>query len=556
MQHSTTFALALALTSPITIASAQGPPPPGGGGPIPPVPPVLFPLENPLTEAKRVLGKALFFEEQLSSSNTMSCATCHLPGVGGGDPRFGVDTGQFPGPGDDVLGSPGMVTTDGNGDFAFHSMFGLDPQVTGRNAQTTIMAQFSPLGFWDGRAGNQFVDPETGAVVIPQGGALESQAVGPILSTVEMAATGRTWGDVTKKLALSRPLALATDLPPDLASAVASAGDYPTLFQNAFGSSEINASRIAMAIATYERTLVADQTPFDDFIAGNPGALTPGQAAGFNTISQTTCVVCHPPPLFTDGNFHNIGLRPPAEDEGRFLVTGVQADRGRFKTPSLRNVGLRDRYMHTGQLGAIGDVIDFYTPGGPGAPQFPQNQSPLVQQINIPPQAIPAVIDFLENALTDPRAELETFPFDRPTLASERLAAELVELGPGHALQGQVMPRWIQVAPAVVGDVGFQLGLRDTAPGAIGVLGLSLGVAPSGLQLGDAAHYHDPASLVAVQGAPTQLAPDGRGFATIDLPIPTSPALIGLHLTSQWIVLDPFQVGQYASTSGLRWQMF
>jgi cytochrome c peroxidase len=105
--------------------------------------------------------------------------------------------------------------------------------------------------------------------LIPNGGALESQAILPILNSVEMAKDGRTWAEVTAKLAGIVPLAIATDLPGDIVSALAVNPIYPDLFNAAFGTPTITPSRIAFAIATYERTLVADQTPFDQFVAGN-----------------------------------------------------------------------------------------------------------------------------------------------------------------------------------------------------------------------------------------------------------------------------------------------
>ena len=114
-------------------------------------------------------------------------------------------------------------------------MFGFEPQVTLRRAGTVIGAAYFDLLFWDGRAESEFVDPETGQVSIPSGGALESQAVAPIVSPIEMAHEGRTWDDVRAKLSASRPLALAWDLPADLTAALLSNPSYGDLFTDAFG---------------------------------------------------------------------------------------------------------------------------------------------------------------------------------------------------------------------------------------------------------------------------------------------------------------------------------
>src|SRR5687768_5021051 len=158
----------------------------------PPVPP-----QNPLTPAKVMLGKVLFWDEQLSSDDSVACGTCHLPEFGGSDGR--LDGGLHPGPdglfgtADDVHGSAGIVRQDTNGDFVPSVRFGLRRQATGRTAPTNLGAAHHGTLFWDGRAPSQFDDPETGLTVIPYGGALESQAIAPILNGVEMGEEGRTW---------------------------------------------------------------------------------------------------------------------------------------------------------------------------------------------------------------------------------------------------------------------------------------------------------------------------------------------------------------------------
>lgn len=385
------------------IAGAQGLPPP-------PVPP-----ENPITEDKRVLGKILFWEEQLSGDGTVSCGTCHAHGRSGTDGRIGIHPGPDAlfGTPDDVRGSPGVVRSDAAGHPIPDPIFGLNRQVTRRAANATIEAAYAPELFWDGRAGRTFVDPESGAVRIADFGALENQALAPILSPVEMGRDGRSWADVVSKLAVTEPLGHATDLPPDVTAPIATHGTYPALFQAAFGSPEITAERIAFAIATYERTLVANQTPWDRFIAGIPGAMTPGQVQGWNFFRSSACSACHTPPEFTNQTFRNIGVRPPPEDPGRQEVTGLFQDRGRFKVPTLRGVGRKVTFMHQGGLSTLQDVIAFYRPNNPA--RFPDNVDPLLP-VPVPPDQQPALIDFLANGLTDPRVANRAFPFDEPTL--------------------------------------------------------------------------------------------------------------------------------------------
>ena len=383
-----------------------------GALPPPPAPP-----ENPVTEAKRILGKILFWDEQLSSDNTVACGTCHTPEAAGADLRLARNPGTdgVVGTVDDILGSPGVVKADSLGKLIQDAVFGFNPQITRRSANPVVDALYIPEMFWDGRARSLFLDPQTGSVAIAAGGALENQAVGPIVSGVEMARQGRTWTEVAAKLELSEPLGNATNLPPDMAMLVASHPTYQQLFQSAFGDPSISAQRIAFAIATYERTLVADQTPWDRFTEGNPAALTPGQQAGWNFFRNSPCSVCHAPPLFTNNTFRNIGVRPPAEDTGRQEVTGLTADRGRFKVPTLRNAGRKATFMHNGGQPNLQAVIAFYRPNNPA--RSTDNLDPLLANgIPVPPNVQPALIDFLTNGLTDPRVAARTFPFDRPGL--------------------------------------------------------------------------------------------------------------------------------------------
>src|SRR5205823_11299886 len=113
-----------------------------------------------------------------------------------------------------------------------------------------------------------------------------------------------------------------------------------------------------MAIATFERTLYSDRTPFDASVA-QISNLTAAEARGQALFNQSRCNVCHAGTLFTDNQFHNIGVRPQFEDTGRFQVTGNNNNIGEFRTPSLRNVGLRGRYSHDGHFAELEDVVDF-----------------------------------------------------------------------------------------------------------------------------------------------------------------------------------------------------
>ena len=353
-------------------------------------PRVEVPPENPLTVAKARLGWALFHEEQLSSDDTMACATCHRLELGGGDPRTGArhpGADGHLGTADDELGSFGVPRRDRAGQAQAHPVFGGGRQVTPRAPPTVIGAAFFNLQFWDTRALPVFRD-EAGAVVIAQYGSLESQAVVPPMASAEMAHEGRTWADLTAKLARARPLALASDVPPALAEFAGDAADYGPLFAKAFGTPEVTRERIAMALASYERTLVPDQSPFD------LGTLSERQQRGFELFKEHgACELCHPSAngLFSDGARRTISL--PDHDRP-------------VKTPTLRNVGLRPRYMSSGQFTTLDQVVRHYQKLGFIHFDTPEDRA--------------ALLDFVANALTDPRVATRQPPFDRPTLRSER----------------------------------------------------------------------------------------------------------------------------------------
>jgi cytochrome c peroxidase len=390
------------------------------------VPPVPVPAENPITEPKRVLGKMLFWDEQLSSDGSVACGTCHRPSAGGGDPRAarhpGVDKGTI----DDVMGSPGIAALDHDGRSRSHPLFGSGPQVTSRLSPSNFGALWADELFWDGRAASEVIDPLTGNVAIARGGALENQALAALRNETEMAKAGRSWADVAADLTRARPLALATNLPADTAAAIAQHPTYPELFENAFGDDAITPVRIAFALAAYQRTLVADQTPYDRFAAGDATALTGRALYGWRALQAFQCTACHTPPLFTNNEFFQIGLRRAVFDRGRENVTGDAEDAGEMKVPSLRNVALRARFMHTGEFTSLGAAIRFYITtlalperdGIPGTGLYTFNMSNLDES---------DLHEFIATGLTDPRVRDETFPFDRPVLRSERVPPAAVQ---------------------------------------------------------------------------------------------------------------------------------
>jgi cytochrome c peroxidase len=507
------------------------------------LPPVPVPPQNPITESKRVLGKMLFWDEQMSTSNVVSCGTCHSPARAGADPRIARQPGDdntlnTP---DDILGSPGIIKSDADNDFERDPIFLLNPQITDRAANVTINAAYAPLLFWDGRASGQFVDPQTGATIIPQGGALESQAAGPPLNSIEMAHAGWDWPRLIAKLQRVQPLDLSINVPQDVQAARVANPNYPALFQAAFGDSQITASRIAMAIATYQRTLISDQSPFDAFRAGNIDALTVQQRQGFADFQANSCAVCHNAnqDLFTDHSFRNIGLRPIAEDNGRQAISGNINDRGRFKVPTLRNVALKATFMHNGQFQNLNQVLGFYA-RAPGAPvQQVDNRDPVMNAIvPLPPNEAQNIVAFL-SSLTDPRVANQTFPFDRPLLFADRPADRSVNLGGGVAGSGGVVPQIIVQAPTMIGNAEYRIGVTNALGNANARLAYSR-TAPVNGRI--APEWFGTAKLTSGVGS-------GNGVATEHMPLSTFNVQPGQRIFVQWQVTDPAAAAGVALSS-------
>jgi cytochrome c peroxidase len=504
---------------------------PDPGPPFPPLAPPPPPAGNPVTAAKAYLGKALFWDEQLSSTKTVSCGTCHRPAHGGSDPRTSAAT-RNPGPdgtfatADDIFGSPGVPLNYSDGNYGWSSVFGMGLQVTGRKSPTYLNAGYSDLGlFWDGRATDAFRDPLTNAILLGSNASLESQAVGPPISAAEMGHTGRDWPQVAARVAASRPLALAHDIPAGLSTWI-DGRTYAELFEEAFGTPEITPARIAMAIGTHERTLFSDRTPLDRYSA-SIGTLTPQEENGRDIFQAAQCTFCHGGALLSDRAFHNIGVRPIVEDLGRGGITGNPGDNGRFKTPVLRNLELRAPFMHNGRFATIEEVVEFYNRGG----DFPApNLDPRIQPLSLTPQGKADLAAFLKRPLTDERVRLELPPFDRPKLYTESTHVPTVS-GTGRAGSGGLTPNPIAIEPPLVGNPSFTVAVSNGLGGSTAYLvidGADPGVGSSIPASGSFARL----SVTLSAGG------SGLGRGSVNLAIPDNPALVGQTFYGRWYVTD------------------
>ncbi|MEO1087052.1 MAG: cytochrome c peroxidase, partial [Acidobacteriota bacterium] len=354
--------------------------------------------------------------------------------------------------------------------------------------------------------------------------ALESQALGPITSDVEMAHVGRAWTEILARLGQIRPLDLAPDVPLALLKWI-DGRSYAELFEAAFGSPGITAPRIGMAIASYERTQFTDQTDFDTFLATGAG-LTPQQAAGNTIFVRERCNRCHEFEIMTDNDFHYTGVRPHADDAGRFEVTGVEDDRGRMRTPSLRNVSLRAPYMRNGRFETIREVVEFYNRGG----DFDEvNKDGRIRELFLTEQEKQDLVEFLTTALVDERLLTEEAPFDRPGLYTESGRVPQVADSGGVAGSGGLVPKVVALEPALLGNPSFTVGLFDGLGGATATLVIS--ESDPGLTLpagGDFAF-----ETVTLDGAGP-----GGGFTSVSLAVPDDPSLEGKRHVGRWYVDD------------------
>lgn len=502
-------------------------------GPFTPQEPPPVPVENQITAAKAALGKALFWDEQLSSTNTVACGTCHRPAEGGSDPRTIVGDMRSRNPGfdnvpntdDDVFGSPGVPRNNLDGTYSEAPFFAYRPQVTGRKAPSYLNAGYPTAGlFWDGRATNEFRDPVTNAVLIANDGSLESQVLGPPLSSAEMAHVGRNWPQVAEKMAGVKPLALAGNVPNSLSNWI-DGRTYLELFEEAFGTPQVTPARIAMAIATHERQIITDRTPFDRWAAGLPAGMTASEVRGADLFVGNNCSQCHTGPTFSDNSFHNIGVRPPAEDRGRGAITNNSVNDGEFRTTTLRNVELHGPYMHNGRFATLEEVVEFYNRGGDH--DAPNINRGFIRPLGLTTQDKADLVAFMKRPLTDARVQNELPPFDRPQLYSESNRVPVVS-GTGRPGNGGITPNPIAIEPPLVGNPSFTVAMSQ-----------GLGGANARLVIGST----DPGvgtSMPSSGGFAYQvIALSGTGHGSVSLAIPNNPALVGQTFHGRWYVPDP-----------------
>lgn len=326
--------------------------------PLAALPPAPILESNPQSSAKIELGKMLFFDPRLSGDATTSCATCHDPQRGWGD-------------GNELsIGYPGTVHW--------------------RNSQTVVNTAYLNRFFWTGSSPT-----------------LEAQA----------------------KSAITGPL--AQNMNPGLAEErLKQIPAYVKRFRDAFGTAPTFENVLA-AIAAFERTLVSRNVPFDQYMNGDKEALRPAQIKGMALFKgKAGCIQCHNGAMLTDQAFHNVGVPPNKafetdpqrqiamrerikskgiaetdylaldRDPGRFLDTQHAGDKGKFRTPTLRELKYTGPYMHNGAFDSLEAVIDFYDRGGDADPFG--TKSSLLKPLQLTADEKAALRAFLESLSGDP----------------------------------------------------------------------------------------------------------------------------------------------------------
>lgn len=207
---------------------------------------------------------------------------------------------------------------------------GVKSMVLGRASPTVVNTAYNSLQMWDGRKKS-----------------LEDQAMGPMEASVEMNMD-------TQRLFVW----------------LNGHEGYRALFAAAYPGKPIDADTLSKAIASFERTVISNTSPFDQWVAGKKGALKPDQVKGFALFidpKKANCASCHSGPNFTDNSFHNLGLASFGKenpDMGRYAQKPVASLKGAFKTPTVREAANTAPYLHDGSMKTLEDLIDFYAKGG------------------------------------------------------------------------------------------------------------------------------------------------------------------------------------------------
>jgi cytochrome c peroxidase len=333
------------------------------------LPTVAYPPDNPYSDAKAELGRMLFFDTRFSGDGSLSCNSCH-------------------------------PASDGSWAVSSPISFGYPGSTHWRNSSTIINSAYYTKLNWDGSKTS-----------------IEKQNKG--------AWGGAVAGNLDSVMAEER---------------LAQIPEYVRLFNEIFGTDYPLFEDALKAVATYERTIVSENVPFDAFIEGDESALSDEARQGYELfIDRAGCITCHNGPLISDDTYHNTAVPQAPEfensplhqitfryehwakgvseevyntstrDLGLYYVTKNDTDKGKFRTPSLREVCYTAPYMHNGVFASLDEVVAFYNNGG----GEDANKDALLQPLNLSSEEQLALIAFMESLcgdlITDASPELPPY---------------------------------------------------------------------------------------------------------------------------------------------------
>ena len=325
---------------------------------------IKHPEDNPTSPQKVQLGKFLFFDPILSGNRDVACATCHHPSTG-----FAENLEL-------------SIGVNGHG-FGLKRRFQQpnDIPFVKRNSPTIINTAFNGIDFlnkYDPNSAPMFWDSRAQS--------LEEQALEPLKALEEMRGHTYSEGEIIPEV-----LRRLTRIP-----------TYRQLFKEAFGEENaIRSENLARALASYERTLLTNNSRFDQYMRGDSSAISLSEKAGFRQFIQSGCGSCHNGPMFSDYQEHILGV--PDHPKLAELDKGIDSSFS-FRTPSLRNLRFTSPYMHNGSLPTLKRVLEFYEDIAGGKmrnPNLTQDQlDPLIKEIDLKVSEMAPIISFL-NTLND-----------------------------------------------------------------------------------------------------------------------------------------------------------
>ena len=294
-------------------------------------PDVTHPANNPTSAAKVELGRLLFWDPIVSGHGDVACVTCHHPDHGytdGIDLSIGVNGSGL-----------GPLRTENTGGISINPLVTRVP----RNAPTVLNAAYNSL------TSNGAYDPELGLMFWDgRMSSLESQCQGPPGSRSEMRGDAypeeETFANIEAK--------------------IAAIPEYVTLFDDVFGggAAAVNVDNFAFAMGAFERSIVTDNSPFLQYVNGDMDAISEQAKQGLLLFfGDAGCRNCHSGPMFSDYNFHTLGIPDnPANPNG---TDAGKDDLYRFRTQSLHNVSLTGPYSHSGMFSSLREMVRFMSSG-------------------------------------------------------------------------------------------------------------------------------------------------------------------------------------------------